>query len=89
LKVSADFSTYPHQAGIMTGAMMQKLIGLAMATFAFSTLTGVPATARAGGGRENDLDQGRSRTQIDVAALLTAARGAPPMICSLASRAVR
>src|SRR5436309_16111499 len=36
-----------------------------------------------------NVDQGRQRGKpIDVAAWLTAARGAPPMICSLAARAV-
>jgi HEAT repeat protein len=93
LKVSADFSTYPAtQAGNMNGATMQRIIGLAIASFAFSSLSGVPTVAitpGSEGGRMISVDQGRQRGRpIDVAALLTAARGAPPMICSLAARAV-
>ncbi|HXI99113.1 MAG TPA: HEAT repeat domain-containing protein, partial [Gemmatimonadaceae bacterium] len=85
----------------MNGAIMQRIIGLAVATFAFSTLNGVPAVANsATTGDANAFaqvrvnvrvfDQGRHRgAPIDVAALLTAARGAPPAICLLASQAVR
>ena len=82
---------------------MQRILGLVVATLAFSTLTGVPAGANsATTGDSNALaqvrvqhvvrvfDQGRHRgAMIDVAALLTAARGAPPAICLLASQAVR
>ena len=57
----------------MNGVIMQRVLGLAIATFAFSSLSGVRDT----------------REAQDVAALLTAARGAPPIICSLASRALR
>lgn len=104
LNVSADFSTYPAtKAGTMNGVIMQRVIGLAVATFAFSTLNGVPAVANsATTGASNAFaqvriqhfvrvfDQGRHRGMpIDVAALLTAARGAPPAICLLASQAVR
>jgi HEAT repeat protein len=104
LSLSADFSTYPAtKAGIMNGVIMQRIIGLAVATFAFSTLSGVPAVANsATTGDANAFaqvrtqhivrvfDQGRHRgLPIDVAALLTAARGAPPAICLLASQAVR
>src|SRR5258706_2418450 len=90
----------------MNGAIMQRIIGLAIATLAFSTLNGVPAVANSatigdanafaqGRGvhvnvRVRAFDQGRhGGTPIDVAALLTAARGAPPAICPLASQAVR
>ena len=83
---------------------MQRIIGLAIATLAFSTLNGVPAVANSatigdanafaqGRGvhvRVRVFDQGRHQgAPIDVAALLTAARGAPPAICLLASQAVR
>ena len=75
---------------------MQRIIGMTIAAFAFSSLGGVPATARAGGPmamagyEQGNLDQGRSRgAMIDVTALLAAARGAPPMICSLASRSLQ
>ena len=85
---------------------MQRIIGLAIATLAFSTLNGVPAVANSatigdanafaqGRGarvqvRVRGFDQGRHQgAPIDVAALLTAARGAPPAICLLASQAVR
>ena len=71
---------------------MQRIIGLTIATIAFSSLSGVPTVAAVPGsaaGGMIDVDQGRQRGRpIDVAALLTAARGAPPMICSLAARAV-
>jgi len=88
----------------MNGAIMQRIIGLAIATLAFSTLNGVPAVANSatigdanafaqGRGvqvRVRVFDQGRHQgAPIDVAALLTAARGAPPAICLLASQAVR
>src|SRR5947209_5205545 len=71
----------------MNGVIMQRIIGLAFATFAFSSLSGVPATARATES-VSSLDQGTQRSTIDVAALLTAARGAPPRICSLAAGSV-
>src|SRR5512132_3222775 len=75
----------------MNGAIMQRAIGYAIATIAFSSLSGAPAVAYdAGQTRSRNVDQRESRaTPIDVAALLTAARGAPPMICALASRSVR
>ena len=71
---------------------MQRVIGLVIATFAFSSLRGVPAVAHTGESTASftGFDQGRHRgAPIDVAALLTAARGAPPMICSLAAKAVQ
>jgi HEAT repeat protein len=90
LKISADFSTYPAtKAGTMNGVIMQRVIGFAIATIAFSSIGGVPVVASgAGGGIDGqNIDQRGGR--IDVVALLGAARGAPPMICALASRAVR
>jgi HEAT repeat protein len=81
----------------MNGAIMQRIIGLVVATLAFSSLSGVPAVANTATTSDagvfaqgRNFDQGRQRgAPLDVAALLTAARGAPPMICSLASKAVR
>src|SRR4051812_42869944 len=84
---SADFSTSPHQGGQMNGVTMQRIIGVALATFAFSSLRGVLAVANASGAM-GGFDEGAQRATIDVAALLTAARGAPPMICSLAANSV-
>src|SRR5438067_12020400 len=74
----------------MNGVIMQRVIGLAIATFAFSSLSGTPAVAHSPAFSEHEgLEQGRQRgVAIDVAALLTAAKGAPPMICSLAADAV-
>jgi HEAT repeat protein len=70
---------------------MQRLLGLALATLAFSSLSGGPAVADDYGSHANTgLDQGRRRgVPIDVTALLTAAKGAPPMVCSLAASAIR
>jgi len=74
----------------MNGVIMQRVLGLAIATFAFSSLSGVPDVARVRGSMEgSSSDLSGQRASIDVAALLTAARGAPPAICSLASRAIR
>src|SRR4051794_33203598 len=74
----------------MNGVIMQRVLGLTIATFALSSLSGAPAAARAGGSiTYTDLEQHEQRAPLDVTALLAAARGAPPMICGLASRAVR
>src|SRR5437773_7910785 len=76
----------------MNAATMQRILGLTIATFAFSSLNGVATVASTPGAEQGltiNVDQGRQRRPIDVTALLTAARGAPPMICSLAARAVR
>src|SRR2546423_11063034 len=70
----------------MSGVFMQRILGLALASFAFSSLSGVPAIATTNGASESD--HGTQRTSIDVAALLTAAHGAPPVICALAARSV-
>src|SRR6476469_5353587 len=64
LKVSADFSTYPHRAGTMNGAIMQRLCGMAIASFAFSSLGGAPATARAGARRRIDYPRQAQSGQI-------------------------
>ncbi|HEX9218917.1 MAG TPA: hypothetical protein VF858_00380, partial [Gemmatimonadaceae bacterium] len=75
----------------MNGVIMQRVLGLAIATFAFSSLSGGPAVATVHGSMSSGgLDQGRRRSApIDVTALLTAAKGAPPMICSLAANSIR
>ena len=78
-------------AGTMNGAIMQRVLGLTIATLAFSSLSGGPAIADifAGKGGQS-FDQARHRgVPIDVTALLTAAKGAPPMICSLAANSIR
>src|SRR5712671_2015933 len=73
----------------MNGVIMQRVIGFAVATIAFSSLSGTPAIAHGGSGSDGwEFDQRGSGAPVDVVALLTAARGAPPMICALASRAV-
>ena len=72
----------------MNGVIMQRIIGYAIATIAFSSLSGVPSIAD-GAVASGDINQRERGAAIDVAALLTAARGAPPIICSLASKAVR
>ena len=66
---------------------MQRVLGLAIATFAFSSLSGGPAVATVSGSISSaEFDQvGRRAAPIDIAALLTAAKGAPPIICSLAA----
>src|SRR5207245_6775800 len=75
----------------MNGVIMQRVLGLAIATFAFSSLSGGPAVATVDGSNfSGTIDQGRHRgVPIDVTALLTAAKGAPPMICSLAANSIR
>src|SRR2546423_13293565 len=80
----------------MNGAMMQRILGLAIATFAFSSLSAVPARSGSAAFADSQawnthgqFDQGRHRGgPIDVAALLTAAKGAPPLICSLAANSI-
>ena len=75
----------------MNGVMMQRAIGYAIATIAFSSMGGLPVAASGAGGigGQNVDQRGQRAAPIDVAALLTASRGAPPMICALASKAVR
>jgi hypothetical protein len=65
---------------------MQRVLGLAIATFAFSSLSGAPAVATVRVSEmKSGFDQGRQRVPIDIAALLTAAKGAPPMMPACAS----
>src|SRR5205085_5849183 len=73
------------------GAIMQRVLGLTIATLAFSSLSGGPAIADISAGKGGQsFDQARHRgVPIDVTALLTAAKGAPPMICSMAANSIR
>src|ERR1700682_510020 len=75
----------------MNGVIIQRVLGLTIASFAFSSLTGVPDVTHDPRSIERgSWKRGEQRSAtVDVAALLTAARGAPPVICSLASRAIR
>jgi HEAT repeat protein len=86
-------------AGKMNGVRMQRILGLVIATLAFSSLAGGPAVADVQGSMKVRirnvhvgnvrLDQGRRRgLPIDVTALLTAAKGAPPMVCVLAANSI-
>ncbi|MGH7633385.1 MAG: hypothetical protein ACRENC_06625, partial [Gemmatimonadaceae bacterium] len=70
---------------------MQRALGILIATFAISSLSGTPAVARSGTPSERSTgdEYAQRGAPIDVAALLVAARGAPPVICSLASRAIQ
>jgi len=78
---------------------MQRAFGLVIATFAFSSLSGGPAVANVQGQikiriphiRVDNVqfDQGRRRIPVDVTTLLTAARGAPAVVCVLAANSIR
>jgi hypothetical protein len=79
----------------MKGATMQKVFGVVLAAVLLSTNNGggVLISDEIGESDEfvtDDISYTVSdRETIDIATLLTAARGAPPVICSLASQAVR
>src|SRR3954465_8020341 len=74
----------------MNGVIMQRVLGFVIATFALSSLSGTPAVANTSDVRgSTDASSTQGTSHIDVAALLPPARGAPPVICSLASRALR
>ena len=68
--------------GQMNGVMMQRAFGVVATAVLVSMAGGGPAAA----GSESTVERA---TSIDVAALLTAAHGAPPLICALAAQAVR
>jgi HEAT repeat protein len=96
LKVSADFSTYHFTSERrMKGATMQKIFGVVVAAVLLSTNnsgTSVAMSDAAGGVDEMfdaSLQVSSDREPIDVASLLSAARGATPVICSLAAQSVR
>src|SRR6266536_5573207 len=71
------------------GITMQRISGLIVAAVLVSTVNGGPtggALMISGG---SDLDFSDQRGALDIPTLLTAARGAPPVICALAAQAVR
>src|SRR6266550_3224544 len=78
----------------LKGVTMYRVVGLIVTAVLISTNRGVPNTSGAArsvmgdesGAYYGDVDR---RPPIDVSALLTAARGAPPIICSLAAQSVR
>ena len=89
----ADFSTYNSRTSQMKGATMTKVFGVIVAAVLLSTRTG-------GGTSDVNLPEVSDdffevaapsdvRSPIDINALLTAARGAPPIICSLAAQSLR
>ena len=70
--------------GQINGVMMLRMIGVMSAAVLFSTDGGeVRAAAKT---HERAAEQA---PPLDVAALLTAARGAPPLICAFAAQSVR
>jgi len=64
------------------------MIGFAVAAMLISS-SGVAPVAAAGGYTSEFDDIAQGAQSMDVAALLTSARGAPPMICALAAQSVR
>ncbi|HUQ99661.1 MAG TPA: HEAT repeat domain-containing protein [Gemmatimonadaceae bacterium] len=75
--------------GPLKGVLM-RVIGLAVAAFLFST-GGSPAAAHAylRGDGEGFFRSSQGQGRMDVAALLTSARGAPPLICAMAAQSLR
>ena len=71
---------------------MVRIAGVIVAAIMFSTDPGRDVAARAAAlvsaGPSADLPS-ENRAPLDVAALLSQARGAPPMICSLAAQSLR
>ena len=68
--------------GNTNGVMMHRILGVVAAAMVAS-MNGAGAASYS-----HDYNAARA-APIDVAALLTAAHGAPPMICALAAQAVR
>jgi HEAT repeat protein len=66
---------------------MQRIIGLAIAAMVVSGSGESPLALAVESGGGGSFAQGSS--SMDVTALLTSARGAPPMICALAAQSVR
>lgn len=67
---------------------MQRIIGLAVAAMLVSSSGEAPAAVTVGPGMDiGGIGQGAP--SFDVSALLTSARGAPPMICALAAQSMR
>jgi hypothetical protein len=77
----------------MKGATMQKVFGVIVAAVLLSTNNGggvADATLpEVYGDSFESSSMSDERSAIDVSALLTAARGAPPIICSLAAQSLR
>jgi HEAT repeat protein len=77
--------------GPLKGVLM-RVIGLTVAAFVFST-GGAPAVAHTyvRGDMQDmyDLKEQQQGGRMDVSALLTSARGAPPMICAMAAQSLR
>lgn len=67
--------------GATNGGMMLRVLGVIAAAALVTTSRGRPADRMEGESAE--------RASIDVSALLAAARGAPPLICSLAAQSLR
>src|SRR4026207_1369436 len=71
----------------LKGAVMYRVAGVIVAVVLMSTDNGpIKVAGRLASVQNVNTDE---RTEIDVSALLTAARGAPPIICSLASQSLR
>jgi HEAT repeat protein len=68
--------------GISNGAIMQRILGVLTATM-LACMSGAEAAAGSTDGVNG------AAAPIDVGALLTAANGAPPMICALAAQSIR
>lgn len=82
--VVLKFHPYAHSnlVSLMNGVIMQRAIGVAAAAVLMSFAGGQQLSVNV------DVGSGRA-APLDVAALLAAARGAPPLICSLAAQSVR
>jgi len=68
--------------GNVYGVTMQRVLGVVAAAMLVSMNGAIAATGSRGESAER-------AAPLDITALLTAARGAPPLICALASQAVR
>src|SRR6202035_4813676 len=75
--------------GLVNGVMMLRVIGVVSAAALFTAHgggAGVATGAHEHAAREHATEQS---APLDIAALLTAARGAPPLICAFAAQSVR
>src|SRR5688572_32206044 len=71
----------------LKGAVMYLVAGVVVAVVMLSTNNGLVALVDRGG--DEKVVSADQRAQVDVTALLTAARGAPPIICALAAQSLR
>src|SRR5688500_20376033 len=73
----------------MNGAYMHRIMGFAVAAMLVSSsgVKSAAATTEVNGDMTFGFTQGYPA--LDVTALLTSARGAPPVICALAAQSVR